>query len=474
MRILTNIKGNQADFLQKAGQGFIKPFSIVFGHTYSIEDSISKKHTSTINKVITTFISVIILPLTLLFGAIGAIMVTCSSSHKNAYKQIQEEQNHNNKKKTHVFPDSSKPNLSPISPTSITSPLFTKIPAKITNQVSETADSAVKRVVIVANKSVFIEHITGNNHPESPKRVEVIEQTLRKNQLMNDENTVKPRQATQDEISLCHDLSYQEELLKQINHLENHGYSSFNNRQWKVDYVPGDFIISPATYNTSLYAAGAPLTAIDYILDEKNNTSKAFCIVRPPGHHAHQDTGSGFCVFNNVAIAAKYLTSQYNFNRVLIVDWDAHHGDGTQKLIEKDENIFYFSTHKNTSKGFYPGPHWGHEKDNCHNILNCPVSGSPEESREQIIEAFKNKLVPAMDLYKPDFVLISCGFDAHEDDTLVGLGLKTEDYAEFTRICMGIAEKYAKGRIVSVLEDGYNLQAISDAARAHVETLAVG
>lgn len=451
MRILTNIKGNQADFLQKAGQGLIRPFSVILGCSYKIRDNISKEHTSTINKVITTFIAVIILPLTLLLGAIGAIMVTCSSSHKNAYKQIQEEKNHTKKKKIQVSPDSSKPSSSKIAPIS--------------------ADNSVKRVVIIANKSVFIEHITGKGHPESPKRIEVIEQILRKNQLMHEENTVKPRQATQKEISLCHDLSYQKELLKQINHLQNHACSSFNNGQWKVDHVPGDFIISSKTYDTSLYAAGAPLTAIDYILDEKNNTSKAFCIVRPPGHHAHQHTGSGFCVFNNIAIAAKYLTSQYNFNRVLIVDWDAHHGDGTQKLIENDEKIFYFSTHKNTNRGFYPGPQWGQEKDNGRNILNCPVSGSPEESREQIFVAFKNKLIPAMDLYKPDFVLISCGFDAHEDDTLVGLGLKTEDYAEFTRVCINIADKYAKGRIVSVLEGGYNLQAISDAARAHVETL---
>jgi len=441
MRILTKIKGNEADFLQNAGQWLISPFSIVLGRTYCIKDNISKDN-STICKVITVFVAFIFLPLTLLFGTIGAIMVTCSSSHKNAFKQIQERAD--------------------------------LIKTNIKNQGNNTGDNTVKRVVIVANKSVFTEHITGNGHPESPERVEAIEQTLKKNQLMNEENTLKPRQATQEEIALCHDLSYQEELQKQISGLRDRDYSHFNKQQWNVDHVSGDFIISPKTYNTSLYAAGAPLTAIDHILDEKNNTSKAFCIVRPPGHHAHQHTGSGFCVFNNVAIAAKYLTTHYNFKRVLIVDWDAHHGDGTQKLIENDEKIFYFSTHRSTNDGFYPGPHWGTEKDNCSHILNCPIYPDPtssEKPREQILKAFKDKLVPAMDQYKPDFVLISCGFDAHEKDSLVGLGLKTEDYAELTRICMGIADKYAKGRIVSVLEGGYHLQAISDAAKIHVETL---
>jgi acetoin utilization deacetylase AcuC-like enzyme len=335
-----------------------------------------------------------------------------------------------------------------------------------------------QRVVIVANKALFMEHLTGEFHPESPQRVEAIEEALRHAGLMDEENTIVPREATVGEISLCHDKPYQEELQKQIENLPRQykEHSIFDSSHWKVKDVAGDFIISPKTYQVSLYAAGAPLTAIETILNADNQVSTAFCIVRPPGHHAHQHTGSGFCVFNNIAIAAKHLTQHLGFKRVLIVDWDAHHGDGTQDLVEVDPKIFYFSTHQDTSDGFYPGPHWGRPEQQGvgagkGTVMNCPVSGTPEECRHAILEAFRNKLVPAMDSYQPQFVLISCGFDAHEKDPLVGLGLKDEDYAELTRICMGIANKYAKGRIVSVLEGGYDLDAIAGAARVHVGAL---
>lgn len=337
-----------------------------------------------------------------------------------------------------------------------------------------------QRVVIVANKKVFMKHLTGEKHPESPQRVEAIENALTQANLMNNENTIKPRKATEAEISLCHDRPYQEELKKQIKQLST--VENFNNSEWKVEHVPGDFNISPHSLKSSLFAAGAPLTAIEHILDEKNKTSRAFCIVRPPGHHAHEHTGSGFCVFNNVAIAAKHLTKNLGFKRVLIVDWDAHHGDGTQKLTEKDGTIFYFSTHKDTAvdpktnRSFYPGSHWGRASETGGNkkqrtVLNCPVSGTDDQCRTQILDAFRNQLVPAMEQYKPDFVLISCGFDGHKNDSLVGLGLNDEDYIEMTNICVGIAEKHAKGRIVSVLEGGYNLDAISGAAKVHVQAL---
>ncbi len=329
----------------------------------------------------------------------------------------------------------------------------------------------VERVVIVANKEIFMAHLTGHNHPESPQRVEAIENALASAKLMNE--TILPRQATQEEISLCHDKCYQDEITSQCEKLkaQNIPYKTFDTSNCHEDFVSGDFMISPNTLQTSLYAAGAPLTAIEYILDQKNGTSRAFCIVRPPGHHAHQCTGSGFCVFNNVAIAAKYLTDKLDFKRVLIVDWDAHHGDGTQALVENSGNIFYFSTHKDTSTGFYPGDHWGGTDNQQKFVLNCPISGSKENCRQQILEAFHSQLIPRMEKYQPDFILISCGFDAHENDSLVGLGLKDEDYAEMTKICVEIAKKYAKGRIVSVLEGGYDLKAISDAAKSHVQAL---
>lgn len=333
-------------------------------------------------------------------------------------------------------------------------------------------------VIVVADKSIFMQHSTGEYHPESPQRVVVIENALKAAGLMGEENTLPPRQATVEEISVCHDKFYQRELKRQIENLPllYKEHATFDSSQWKVENVAGDFIISPKTLMVSSYAAGAPLMAIEAILEQGSGTARAFCIVRPPGHHAHPHTGSGFCVFNNVAIAAKHLTKKLGFKRVLIVDWDAHHGDGTQDLTEGDPKIFYFSTHGDTSDGFYPGSHWGRAEQQGlgagkETVLNCPVSGTPEECRLKILEAFKDKLVPVMDRYQPEFVLISCGFDAHENDPLVGLGLKDEDFAEMTRICVGIADKYAKGRIVSVLEGGYDLEAIAGAATSHVQAL---
>lgn len=347
-------------------------------------------------------------------------------------------------------------------------------------RVSMPLSNRSQRVAIVANKAIFMKHLTGPFHPESSKRVEAIEAALVKAQLMHAKNRILPRKATLEEISLCHDRKYVETLKTITGKLSEDEIITLQNNKLlpKISNVPGDVGISPDTLDVSLYAAGAPLSAIEYILDKKNETNRAFCIVRPPGHHAHHHSGSGFCVFNNVAIAAKHLTKNLGFKRVLIVDWDAHHGDGTQKLTEEDPKIFYFSTHHNTSKGkgFYPYHNWGSadqqgKGEGKGTVMNCPIYGNKTQCREEILKAFKNKLIPAMDEYQPDFVLISCGFDAHEKDPLASLGLKDEDYGEMTSICAQIADKYASGRIVSVLEGGYDLDAISGAAKVHVETL---
>ncbi len=331
--------------------------------------------------------------------------------------------------------------------------------------------SQIQRVVVIANKELFMRHLTGKKHPECPLRVEAIERALQQAQLMDDDNTIKPRAATKAELTLCHDQAYLDELAKQVAALKKQSDgTTFKTKNYTFENIPGDFQISPDSFTTSLYAAGGPLTAIDYILDAKNKTTRAFCIVRPPGHHAHQQTGSGFCIFNNVAIAAKYLSKQGY--KTAIIDWDAHHGDGTQELVEDDKSIYYFSTHKDTESGFYPGPHWGHadQTGKFDNVMNCPVSGDNAACRKGILDAFP-KFELAMDIFKPDVVLISCGFDAHENDSLVGLGLKDEDYKDMTEIAVRIANKHAKGRIVSVLEGGYDLDAISGAAKVHVAAL---
>lgn len=330
-----------------------------------------------------------------------------------------------------------------------------------------------QRVVLVANKNIFMQHLTGPSHCESPQRVEAIEAALRQARLMNDENTLKPRKAKQKEIALCHDDVYVNELKRQIANIParlNNYSQPYQGKKEFSPHIAGDFQISKNSYQVSLYAAGAPLTAIEYILNPLNKTLRAFCIVRPPGHHAHRQTGSGFCIFNNVAIAAKYLAKQGY--KTAIIDWDAHHGEGTQELVEQDKNIYYFSTHKDTTTDFYPGPDWGHadQTGKYNNVMNCPVSGTQAACREAILRAFQ-QLESTIGAFAPDFLLISCGFDAHEHDTLVGLGLKDEDYKSMTEICIRIANKYCQGRIVSVLEGGYNLEAISGAAKVHVEAL---
>jgi len=340
------------------------------------------------------------------------------------------------------------------------------------------AEGSKEPVILITDRSIFMEHFPGEFHPESPHRMEAIEDALENAGLLREENRVPPRQATRDEVLLCHDEAYLEDLERQIESLQERylEHASFDGSHCKAPYVEGDFQYSAKTLDAALYAAGAPLTAIDTILNPQSDTTAAFCIVRPPGHHAHRQTGSGFCVFNNAAIAAKHLTKNLGFKRVLIADWDAHHGDGTQDLTQDDPSIFYFSTHWDTGTGFYPGPHWGRADQTGMDkgkgtVLNCPISGTPEACRKAILDAFRKKLPSAMESYKPEFVLISCGFDGHENDTLVGMGLKSEDYAELTDICTAIADQHAGGRIVSVLEGGYDLDSIAAASVCHVKAL---
>lgn len=252
----------------------------------------------------------------------------------------------------------------------------------------------IGQVILVAHQSLFKEHLTGEYHPESPQRVQVIEESLRNARLMNDGNTLYPRQATEDELLLCHDKAYLTELKRQIDNLASQykEHATFDSTDWKVDHVAGDFIISSNSFEVALSAAGAPLTAIDAIIHSNHQIARAFCIVRPPGHHAHRHTGSGFCLFNNVAIAAKYLTQQKGYKRVLIVDWDAHHGDGTQDLVEKDPTIFYFSIHQDTSDGFYPGPYWGRPEQQGLGLEKGASAIVPSQGNQKSVDSISSKL----------------------------------------------------------------------------------
>ena len=209
---------------------------------------------------------------------------------------------------------------------------------------------------------------------------------------------------------------------------------------------------------------------MDAVLD--GSIQNAFCILRPPGHHAEPDRGMGFCIFNNAAIAARYAQRHAGIDRVLIADWDVHHGNGTQFCFFDDPSVFYFSTHQ---WPHYPGTGMADDVGSGAGIgttMNVPLAGG--SARQEVLGAFERKLIPAMREFKPQFVIISAGFDAEAGDPYGGFGLENADFIDLTRIMLKIADQYAEGRLVSVLEGGYRLDALGQFCGSHVAELALG
>lgn len=283
------------------------------------------------------------------------------------------------------------------------------------------------------------EHLTPYGHPESVYRLEAI-----KSKFLGVLPTPS-RSASREDLLLCHPASYVDLVKSEI----EKGYTTLST---------GDVEITPKSFIAALAAVGAGLTGID-LLEEG---SRVFAAIRPPGHHAERDRGMGFCLFNNIAIAALYARTKLHIQRILIVDWDLHHGNGTEAIFKDDKDIFYFSTHQSP---LYPGTG---QKSTDH-ILNFPIPPG-KNSRLEVLNAFA--LLPnAMAKFKPELVLISAGFDAHKLDPLGALDLETEDFGTLTRVVKNIANQYAKGRILSLLEGGYNLTALSESAFKHFEEL---
>lgn len=301
----------------------------------------------------------------------------------------------------------------------------------------------------------FLLHRTRKFDVEIPKRVESIIKKLKIEGLMSESNLIRPRFATKEELLLCHTSDYIEKVEEETSSLALNELAQLST---------GDVIICKDSFEVAKLAAGGVLEAIDQVMEGR--FSKVFCIVRPPGHHATASAGMGFCIFNNIAIGANYALQKWGLKRVLIVDWDVHHGNGTQDIVENNPDIFYFSTHESP---LYPGT--GHaDEHGCGNILNIPIRADAN-SRANLLKAYRYDLVNAMKKFKPELVLISAGFDAHEEDLLGHLKLTTEDFGELTKIVKSIADEHAQGRIVSALEGGYNLEALGDAAAAHVKGL---
>jgi len=312
------------------------------------------------------------------------------------------------------------------------------------------------KLYIVSDEAYTL-HLTGLGHPECPARYTAITESLKKAGLQMDENTLSPRKATLDEILLCHTQDYYRTVEQDVRKA-----SESEITEGSFTLSTGDVQICPESLRIALLAAGAVLEGVDAVFEEK--AKRVFCTIRPPGHHACHDRGMGFCLFNNVAIGARYAQNRYGIKRVLIVDWDVHHGNGTQDIFEEDPSVFYFSTHNSRN---YPGTGSESEKSN---ILNCPILPTLD-ARLEVLDAFRTKLPKAMTEFKPHFVMISAGFDAHRDDPLGGFNLVDEDYGTLTQIMMQIANEHCQGRIISVLEGGYNLQALASSAVKHVESL---
>jgi len=300
----------------------------------------------------------------------------------------------------------------------------------------------------------YLDHDMGTGHPESPDRLHAIMQQLERSGTAAHLTRIEPREAEDEWITQIHKPSY-------IAMLKAH--TPANGR---VSLDP-DTLMSHGSLAAAYLAAGGALAAVDAIVSRQ--VEHVFCAVRPPGHHAEAGRAMGFCLFNNVAIAARYVQKKHGLKRVLIVDWDVHHGNGTQHSFEDDSSVLFFSTHQYP---YYPGT--GRESERGRGAgegftINVPMEAG--EGNDEYRAVFWKSLVPAADAFKPEFVIVSAGFDAHKDDPLASMKLTEEGYADLTGIVTGIAKRHAGGRMLSSLEGGYNLTALATSVDRHIQAL---
>ena len=311
----------------------------------------------------------------------------------------------------------------------------------------------MQKTGLIANP-LFCKHDPGAGHPECPGRYGAVVGGLEDAGLLDGLVKIEGRKATSQELRLCHASDY----LSIVEHEIATGAS---------ELFTGDTSVCEHSWDVALLAAGSVLCAVDAVMEKK--VRNAFCVVRPPGHHATANRGMGFCILNNVAIAARYAQKQHGIKRVLIVDWDVHHGNGTQDIFYKDGSVFFFSTHLFPS---YPGTGAMGETgagDGEGTTMNFSFPAGA--GREAILGAFETNLLHAMKQFRPNLVLVSAGFDSRIHDPLGGFTLHDEDFFDLTILALGIAKKYAGGRLVSVLEGGYNLSGLASSAVAHVRAL---
>ena len=297
-------------------------------------------------------------------------------------------------------------------------------------------------------------HDTGLEHPECPARYSAALTALKDSDFFGDLIEKAPRPAARAEIAACHTLDYVDLVRNEI----QHGFTQIST---------GDTALSFNSWETALKSAGAPLTAMDAIV--AGDIDNAFCLTRPPGHHATIDKGMGFCLFNNAAIAARYAQQVHGAKKVAIIDWDVHHGNGTQDIFYYDPSVLYFSIHQSP---FYP--HTGTREERGGpgaegTTINCPLPAGSD--RGDIFPCFTEELAPALEKLRPDWIILSAGFDSRAGDPLGGFRLIDDDFVTLTKIVMDWASTYCDGRLVSLLEGGYSLEGLASVIPVHVETL---
>ncbi len=295
-----------------------------------------------------------------------------------------------------------------------------------------------------------VEHDPGSDHPESPERLRAVLTALDDPAFAALERRDAPRVEIA-QLARAHDGGYVEQVLAAV---PASGHVALD----------PDTVLSPGSGEAALRAAGAVCAAVDAVVG--GEAANAFCAVRPPGHHAERDHAMGFCLFNNVAVGALHARAAHGLKRVAVVDFDVHHGNGTQHMFEHDEGLFYGSSHQWPA---YPGTGAADETGEFNNICNFPMA--PGEGSAAFRKGYREQILPALRAFDPDLLLISAGFDAHDRDPLAQISLETEDYAWVTGELLAVAGECCDGKVVSLLEGGYNLEALTESVQAHVRVL---
>ena len=302
----------------------------------------------------------------------------------------------------------------------------------------------------------FLLHCTGPEHPELPERLLAIYRGVEDAGLLSHLTLIKASRARQEWIEAVHSMKlimrFEEACL------------------WGMDILDHpDNRICRETFETAMLAVGGIIDTVDRVM--MGEIDNAFCAVRPPGHHAEVNRVMGFCFFNNVAIAARYLEKKWGIQRIGIVDFDVHHGNGTQSIFEEDSSVFFYSIHEHPSFA-YPGTGREFEKGSGPGVgftLNSPVL--PGQGDEEYKELLQRDLFPAFEEFKPEVILVSAGFDAHIDDEMSDIKLSTEGFSWIMKNIVGMADKYSKGRVISILEGGYSLQRLPELIKNHIKIL---